>query len=350
MVSEQYFNVGPTVYGGRGCFAVKPIQSGTVIHTARTPFTWTIFRDFRKEVCAYCFDYDLGRQWKVKIPAAGVWFCNEDCRQKWVQQEDHDGELVKVFEKIESTVSMARRKLQNQHRQVQEGEDEDFVPDDFEVSNEDVEELWQEMDRRACDLGLGQRLRVQALEDLEYDIARLVAAAVVRQANSGADQQQQEENDEFSWDKFALLESHELDLIKRMPALLEAHVRVFLFLKLVMTDRKYKPFVTTATVRSVVGKEAANAFGIWQLPLTMESECLGSAVYPSGSYFNHSCEPGVRKERVGREMRFITTRDVSAGEELCISYGMMLDMPVHDRRKLLREQWYFECGCARCQA
>lgn len=47
-------------------------------------------------------------------------------------------------------------------------------------------------------------------------------------------------------------------------------------------------------------------------------------------------------------MEFYTTRDVEAGEELCISYVEELD-PVEKRQLRLKEWWFFECTCRRCR-
>ncbi|KAK9366471.1 hypothetical protein V1509DRAFT_629540 [Lipomyces kononenkoae] len=348
------FAIRPTSYGGRGCFATSEIPRGTLVHIATTPFTSVIFRDFRKEVCAYCFAYDLGRTWKVRLrgpETAGLWFCGEECRDRWVKEEDPSRELVPVLELIEQAVALARRKSQNS----KVGEyDEDFVHEDFSFQSDAIDSLWKHIDGIVISASqLANPLRnptlnnrVLALEDIEYDSARLVAVAIVRLY---LDSHNTSVVPWFTWNGFCSLESHETDLINRLPALLESHIRVFIFLRAIMPN-KFQPFVTTANVRAVLGREAANAFGIWQLPLSSESECLGSSIFPSGSYFNHSCDPNVMKTRIGRQMHFTTSRAVREDEELCISYGMMLTMPLQARQDLLQEQWYFGCRCGRCIA
>ena len=60
------------------------------------------------------------------------------------------------------------------------------------------------------------------------------------------------------------------------------------------------------------------------------------------------CLPNVRKERLGRRLRFITTKDVVAGDELCISYGQVDAMDWAQRQKELRDGWFFDCRCSRC--
>lgn len=47
-------------------------------------------------------------------------------------------------------------------------------------------------------------------------------------------------------------------------------------------------------------------------------------------------------------MCFFTSRDVDAGEELCISYVDVQD-DVVVRRSELPRNWYFDCTCKRCE-
>ena len=60
------------------------------------------------------------------------------------------------------------------------------------------------------------------------------------------------------------------------------------------------------------------------------------------------CSPNVRKEREGRTLRFVTTKAIDCGEELCISYGHVEGMSLEERQKELEEGWYFRCRCSRC--
>jgi SET domain-containing protein len=70
-------------------------------------------------------------------------------------------------------------------------------------------------------------------------------------------------------------------------------------------------------------------------------------MYPSASYFNHSCDPNIAKVRQGRTVLFVTSKEVQAGDELCISYGHT-ERPVEERRRVLRDWWGFSCNCSRC--
>ena len=90
-------------------------------------------------------------------------------------------------------------------------------------------------------------------------------------------------------------------------------------------------------------------------------------LYAFGSLFNHSCAPNVtviskeafcrlngrpyHVEREGGNVVFLALRDIAAGERLTTSYvaGERREaLSVTQRRELLREQFSFVCGCARC--
>jgi hypothetical protein len=116
---------------------------------------------------------------------------------------------------------------------------------------------------------------------------------------------------------------------------------------------------------------ACNGFGLWSdLPhthlmmtktMTMvptlrcatddgSGQCYAHGLYPSVSYFNHDCNPNVVRQISGPrgQLTFTTTRAIAAaGSELCIAY---LDpaWPVSKRRAHLRDEYYFDCSCAKC--
>jgi hypothetical protein len=64
-------------------------------------------------------------------------------------------------------------------------------------------------------------------------------------------------------------------------------------------------------------KQRCNMFGIWE-----DSLCIGYGVYPTASYFNHSCAPNATYRRdhakTGALFDFCVLSDVAAGAELCI--------------------------------
>ncbi|KAJ3062312.1 hypothetical protein HDU98_001811, partial [Podochytrium sp. JEL0797] len=125
-----------------------------------------------------------------------------------------------------------------------------------------------------------------------------------------------------------------------------------------------------------------NGFGLWD----QEGECLGHAVYPSASYFNHSCDknlerqigmkqlvpapsstslssPGASSNENGyshsirealnlqADVLMIAKRDIKMGEQVTLSYvTQACDRGREERQKYLKDVYYFDCMCDRCEA
>ncbi|KAI9018932.1 hypothetical protein DFJ74DRAFT_769738 [Hyaloraphidium curvatum] len=110
--------------------------------------------------------------------------------------------------------------------------------------------------------------------------------------------------------------------------------------------------------RGVVYRERANTFGIWEPTdpaeaagrpgAGEESEILGSAVYPTAAFFNHSCDPAMYRMQAGKAIEFYARRDIAEGEELTIAYGEVSDR-LGERRNKLASEYFFLCDCSKCQ-
>lgn len=107
--------------------------------------------------------------------------------------------------------------------------------------------------------------------------------------------------------------------------------------------------LTQQVCRTMVQADNHNAFGIRGGGEDSE-EYMGYGVYPCASYFNHSCQPNVKKRRVGRSWQFRAAGDIAAGEECCISYlgGDEKDLSFAERQGRLEQVWGFACRCERC--
>ncbi|XP_014304012.2 histone-lysine N-methyltransferase SMYD3-like [Myotis lucifugus] len=78
-----------------------------------------------------------------------------------------------------------------------------------------------------------------------------------------------------------------------------------------------------------------------------EMQEVGVGLYPSMSLLNHSCDPNCSIVFNGPHLLLRAVRDIQAGEELTICYLDML-MTSAERRQQLRDQYCFDCDCARC--
>ena len=66
-----------------------------------------------------------------------------------------------------------------------------------------------------------------------------------------------------------------------------------------------------------------------------------------GTRMNHSCAPNVSYYKNGDHMIFQTTRDIAKNEEICDSY-IHPQLPVSERKSILKERYGFDCQCIQC--
>lgn len=87
-----------------------------------------------------------------------------------------------------------------------------------------------------------------------------------------------------------------------------------------------------------------NSFSITP-PTSLEE--VGLAFDPTLARINHSCAPNARIHVNGAEATVLAERNVYPGDEITISY-VDSEMNVAERRKELKERWFFDCKCERC--
>ncbi|GMF15746.1 unnamed protein product [Phytophthora lilii] len=99
-------------------------------------------------------------------------------------------------------------------------------------------------------------------------------------------------------------------------------------------------------VMKLFGRVNCNAFS---LANDVTNEAVGIGLFPDGALFNHDCDPNCVVSFKGREMRVHVVKDVEVGEELTVSYVELLQSTT-SRRKELKESYFFDCTCERCEA
>jgi len=346
------------------------------------PYAETIYKQFRTEVCAECWKYDGGRRTFLTqrdLGSAGLFFCDDRCKEQWLEHEGE--EVVKLLAELEG----ARRRKEK----GKEKEEHALYGDGATNSHEDMEQCiaqaWEVIRHESTRPKTLRQWKSFQLDEFETDIARYVVIALYHYARElhsldrssswsgqlrGSASSALNESFHFghtSWTDFSSLQSGELQQVTRYPELLTNHIRIYQVLRsrfgfpvqapansapippLPSQEReRFASTLTVENVRTTLSVDPGNSFGIWEAPVTEESEGLGFGVYPIPSFFNHSCFPNVRKDRSGRRLRFITTQDVDADEELCISYGHVEGMDLKQRRNELWEGWFFLCRCNRC--
>ena len=115
-----------------------------------------------------------------------------------------------------------------------------------------------------------------------------------------------------------------------------------------LLDTNKEPLFTPELIHKAAGVLDTNTFELrTEDSVTGEVEMLGRALYSSASLLNNNCRPSVRRTFVGEEIRLVTSREVSAGEELSICYTGLL-LPTHIRQTVFSQTKHFTCGCERC--
>ena len=76
---------------------------------------------------------------------------------------------------------------------------------------------------------------------------------------------------------------------------------------------------------------------------------IGLAIYPTASYFNHSCHAGLARCFQGKEMILRCLHPIKRGQEVSENYGHAFYFKSKsDRKKELNARYWFECGCVAC--
>lgn len=347
---SPFFEVNSTSYGGRGCFASGPIKKGTTILTAKKPVGGAVVRAFRKEVCTWCFTYMDGKTLKHRLQQK-IYFCSEACQNEFCAY-DPDNILTNTLVRMEDAYAKCQGKIEDK-----EGLDNE------QESHRMIDDRWAkvaEWDMKISKMKPTKRMRhLPVVTQDDYTEIRYIIMTLYNLYRedkmsflSKSHVSNMDDDEALTFEKKILniLYSSELEKVKRYPYLLVSYINIYKFVRLVVPD-EFLPYVNPQNVRNIIGKNLTNAFGVWS-PTTREDEereFFGFGVYPSGSFFNHSCAFNVTKVRNEASYDYVTLKDIEPGTELCISYGIRAEDSVQERRKALSE-WFFDCGCTKCVA
>lgn len=341
---SEFFEVLQTEHAGRGVFATQDISAGTLLLTSNDLVMSFLHRDYLREVCVWCFAYDNGRYWNVRESGASLTWCSEECKREWLEANGGNVALL-CYEAVEIVL---KGRTQNQLRlQTRDGQQ---LVDNQRPPIEDIEALWEAAEKigiiitemRGTTTPI-KRSKVQSrvLANLGPPsagaITYLLAATISRYVA-----------DDSMWQD--LLDLYPSSAPYASLTVLQEHITAYHHL-LSILPIPLLPYVTPTILRTVINRDAHNSFGILSLD-DEGSEMFGHAIYPSASYWNHSCDPCVDKRRIRRMWEFRASRDVKKGEELCITYlgGDEKTMSVKERRTRLWNAWKFRCACERCIA
>lgn len=352
-LDSPFFAVHDAPHAGRGAFSSRAITSGTDIFICDSPSVHVVYKPFKKEVCGWCFRYDGGRKMKVAYmsdqSADGTdgislaWFCSESCRSRWEARLGEAG--VAVLSSI--TVALSKHKRAKaptaQQKTMREagasgarvhGKAKGEGLEDADVTEAKIEEAWT----RAARAPPSRTLRLIEDVDDENALMFFLDGMIVRHKSPAI------------WDKLLSLNPSLTPYTSR-PGVLASHIRLYDFLRLHLPPTSpIRDFCTPETILALVTRDFGNSFGIWEAVDFEDGEMLGYGCWVEASFFNHSCEPSLKKRISGRTFQFYTIREIAeAGEQLTINYiGEAKDAPLVERRAQLQKGWGFCCQCAKC--
>ncbi|KAF2721744.1 SET domain-containing protein [Polychaeton citri CBS 116435] len=340
---SEHFKVQAIPGAGRGVVASRSVGKDALLLKSPEPAAHVVFRQYRKEVCAQCFFYDRGRTLPVRDNVVGKVFCSEECRSVWRLEQGESG-LV-AWTELENYTKANAKAIINVYALESTGD---------KPSEAVILSTWA------------------SAEALLSPNDAQNPASTIHTTNNRPHPRQPAKHKPRHWTRmdpslFSYLLSGAISNHNHGPsyreliaplakdpqpyksqAELEVHSETFLYLHAILPS-PLKITFTADLCRALIDAGSHNSFGLRSGGEDAE-EYMGYALYPSASYFNHSCKPNVSKRRVRREWEFRAARAVEPGEELCITYlgGDERDLSVEDRRSRLAEVWGFTCMCQRC--
>lgn len=344
-ISDQ-FDVLKTQFG-RACFANRDIPKGVdILVTNEVPFGFSILHEFRKEVCSFCFVYEFGKYCKVKIPqvekyegkkwlGCGLWFCSEQCMKLWREKIDLNNKLSLIFEDLLN--SFQKKLLKNDYNE------DEF--NDIEITKDFIDKYWSKVndwELKVDKMKESKKMnQLPSINEDDFNTVRFVTIVLFNLYKNHP-------SSEF----FTNLQSNEFEKIKKFPVLLKSLESIYKFLKILLPSYLN---LNTELFRLIIGREFGNSFGIWQInedslhENSENKEFLGYMLHPEASFFNHSCDPNVKKYRIDNRMHFQTMNDIKKDDQLCIDYYHVLNDPYLERQKIMMDNWFFSCLCERCK-
>ncbi|KAL1798965.1 hypothetical protein ACET3X_003002 [Alternaria dauci] len=343
--TSPLFQVRHTPTAGRAVFASQDIPEGTLVWRSEDLTLNVLLREYRREVCGQCFEYEYGRDLDIRDKAVGFAFCSKTCQDKWREENGEIG--IQAWTAVETFVKKRSK------------EDSDMVDTDLPRPKvKEIEQAWGNVAAQAA-LIRAARVSEQAIPENEHAISitkqHKKAMSKALQDNITPDvmsfcvsglvwrylhPEQWERIEALADDKTPYHSSDDLG----------AFIRTYLHL-LAILPLPLLPLVTEETLITLSSRDSHNSFGIRSLE-DDGSEFFGYGCWPAASYFNHSCGPNIEKNRKGRTWYFRAGRDIERGEELCITYLSGEERKLSRGKRLLRlkKTWGFDCACERCEA
>ncbi|KAK5175345.1 Histone-lysine N-methyltransferase set-6 [Saxophila tyrrhenica] len=320
--TSDLFAVQEINHAGRGVVASDSIHPDTVVYQSTPPAAHVVFRQYRQEVCADCFFYDRGQpcheQWRAKQGAVGL--------EAWTKLHDFIQSKSKSITNNHSLPSLTPKP------------DEDEVRRTWEAAGQTAMSLRQSRASTAESETILRRTAANSAwpQVVDPDILSYLLSGCLYHNKEVASY-------------MADVAELEMDTMPyRSTPDLQAHSNSYIQLT-ACAPGELLSSVTESVCQTLISAASHNSFGI-HAGSTDGDEYLGYGLYPGASYFNHSCRPNIRKQRVGAGWEFRASKGITPGEQCCITYlgGDEEVCTVTERRSRLKVHWGFTCACKQC--
>ncbi|XP_059095448.1 SET domain-containing protein SmydA-8-like [Tigriopus californicus] len=105
------------------------------------------------------------------------------------------------------------------------------------------------------------------------------------------------------------------------------------------------------TISEIAVTEALGVVEVNNYEIYNPLDCGYRGIFPMTSLMTHSCAPNSRhamEKKSPWSNRCIATVDIPKGQDITTTYVPLI-LSTQQRRSKLRESWYFDCMCSRCQ-
>jgi hypothetical protein len=345
--TSSLFVVQETPTSGRGVFATQLIPTGTQLLACPDLVYGLVFREYRREVCNWCFRYEQGDILPIRENRAALVWCTEECKDDWMEAHGTSG--IDAYAAVEDLArKQAKMVVKEEDEATSQSSTGSTVTPPIQPTPEEIDTAW-DLAETTADLirsarysnkpSKPQRKATAQALSLKLDsilINHAISSLIACRSHPSA------------WQTVQDLYASPQPYISAPQ--LQTHLTTY-FQLLALLPLDLLPFCTRSTLITAIDRDAHNSFGIRSLD-DDASEMFGYGTWPSASYWNHACSPNILKRRVGRTWTFVTSREIKQGEELCITYlgGEEEELGVRERREMLWKAWKFVCGCTRCKA
>ncbi|KAJ4299920.1 Histone-lysine N-methyltransferase set-6 [Kalmusia sp. IMI 367209] len=317
--TSNLFEVRHTPHSGRAVFASQDIPAGTLVFRSDDLTLDVLLREYRREVCGQCFEYDRGRDLKIRDQTVGFAFCSEECQLKWQERNGDVGveawtiveKLVKGRSKEDAEmvdIGLPRPKPK-EIKIAWEGTTDQAAL--IRIAREGARDTASTNGAAEADQGVKvtkqhrKALHKALMQPLSPDVMTFCVSGLLWKYKNPQD-----------WERVVALAVDDTPYHNSDD--LRAFTRTYLHL-LAILPLPLLQHITPETLFLLSTRDSHNSFGIRSLE-DDGSEFFGYGCWPSASYFNHSCGPNIEKNRVGRIWHFRAGRDIEMGEEICITY------------------------------